>query len=141
MQLARAVLIAALAAALSCGGRAFAPSDGNGARGSVALPRLQLAVVRSGIHRVAYETVAALLPARVVASGPLASDGLGLHTRGEPHPVWIEDGGDGSFGPGDSFEFWGDAPQSELGAQDRRGPRTWKERLRTRSFGVSAAVR
>ncbi|MEM7355709.1 MAG: C25 family cysteine peptidase [Acidobacteriota bacterium] len=39
---------------------------------------------------------------------PVASDGLCLFQRGESVPIWVVDGGDGIFGPGDWFEFVGE---------------------------------
>ena len=38
----------------------------------------------------------------------MKSAGVGLSAAGRPVPIWIEDGGDGTFGPGDGLEFVGE---------------------------------
>ncbi|MDH3403503.1 MAG: C25 family cysteine peptidase [Acidobacteriota bacterium] len=59
-----------------------------------------ISVVDDGVYRVAHEDLAA-----AAALGSVASSRLALQNEGSPVPIWIEDGGDGSFDPGDSFEF------------------------------------
>lgn len=56
----------------------------------------------TGAYRVTWEQLAAL----GLASYP-ASRSLGLEHLTGPVPIWVEDGGDGAFGPGDHFEFLG----------------------------------
>jgi len=54
-----------------------------------------------GVYRVAFEDLQAAGP--VAATQPSAE--LALSNRGGEVAVWVEDGGDGRFGPGDWFEF------------------------------------
>ncbi|MHB8797039.1 MAG: C25 family cysteine peptidase [Thermoanaerobaculia bacterium] len=54
-----------------------------------------------GVHRVRFED----LGAEALPAGPIPSASLGLTTSGRPVPIHVSDGGDGRFGPGDSFEF------------------------------------
>lgn len=71
------------------------PADGS------ALPSLKLFVRDAGVYGVGFEDlVAAGLPAEEVPSA-----GLGLRYRDGWQPLWVEDGGDGRFGPGDRVEF------------------------------------
>lgn len=63
----------------------------------------RISLSEPGIYRVSYE--------RLAASGlaaPVASRALGLTHRGRPVPIFVADGGDGLFGPGDQVEFEGD---------------------------------
>jgi len=61
-----------------------------------------ISVIDNGVYRVAYED---LTPA--ASPGQVDSSLLALTHLGEPVPIWLEDGGDGTFGPGDSFDFVG----------------------------------
>lgn len=63
----------------------------------------RISVEHAGIYEVTY---AGLL--RAGLEGTLASAHLGLSNRGESVSMWIEDGGDGEFGPGDRFFFVGE---------------------------------
>ncbi len=56
----------------------------------------------AGVYRVAY---ADLTTPGSPAAGPWPSATLRLSNRGVEVPLWIEDGGDGSFDSGDWFEF------------------------------------
>ena len=71
------------------------------------LPTYKLYLEKPGAYQVRFED----LPA---ACGPLASAGLGLTNAGRPVPVWVEDGGDGVFGPGDHVEFLGEHLPGEV---------------------------
>ena len=58
----------------------------------------------SAVYQVLYEQLAeAGLP-----GGEIDSETLRLENQGEPVRLWVEDGGDGVFGPGDSIEYVGD---------------------------------
>ncbi len=63
-------------------------------------PAFRLATSGAGLHRLTFEEAAAAGLAR-----PAPSASLAVTTRGEPVPIWVEDGGDAAFGPGDSIEF------------------------------------
>lgn len=68
-----------------------------------ASPAFKIYVEHAGVYEVSYE--------RLVESGlegPQPSAALGLRNMGEPVAVWIEDGGDGLFGPGDRVVFMGE---------------------------------
>jgi hypothetical protein len=60
-------------------------------------------VEHAGVYGLSFEALAA-----AGLEGPLPSAGIGLRNLGEPVPVWVDDGGDGSFGPGDELHFLGD---------------------------------
>jgi hypothetical protein len=66
-------------------------------------PRFRIELSQPGVYKVAYEDLA-----RGGAVSPLPSAGLGLSNQGHPVPVWVRDGGDGTFGPGDWIEFVGE---------------------------------
>jgi Peptidase family C25 len=85
----RRVLAAALAAVL-------APAA------AAALPAFKIAVEEDAAYRVRFADLAA-----AGLGGSLPSAGLGLTCAGVPVPLWVEDGGDGTFGPGDHLEFLG----------------------------------
>ena len=71
------------------------------AAGAGELPRMRLLTAEEGVYRVTHEDlVAAGLTAAAVDSGLPA-----LSHRERSIPLWIDDGGDGVFGAGDSFEF------------------------------------
>lgn len=62
---------------------------------------LKLFVRDAGVYGIGFEQlVAAGLPDEA-----LPSSGLGLRHRDEWTPLWVDDGGDGLFGPGDRIEF------------------------------------
>ncbi|MDH3525692.1 MAG: hypothetical protein OES32_19140, partial [Acidobacteriota bacterium] len=70
------------------------------AAGAGELPRMRLLTAEEGVYRVTHEDlVAAGLTAAAVDSGLPA-----LSHRERSIPLWIDDGGDGVFGAGDSFE-------------------------------------
>ena len=62
----------------------------------------KLRLTEAGVYRVTWEDLAA----HGLERSP-ASSNLGLEHRDGPTPIWVEDGGDGEFGPGDHFEFLG----------------------------------
>lgn len=90
-----AVWMSVLGAALLFGPDAARADDG---------PAFKIFVVDSGAYRVEFEDL--------VAAGlepvPMPSAQLGLTLGGEPVPIWLEDGGDERFGPGDHLEFLGE---------------------------------
>ncbi len=67
-------------------------------------PAFKIYLEDAGVYRVAYEELvdAGLDPV------DMTSGLIGLANRGQPVPLWIADGGDGSFGPGDWIEFVGE---------------------------------
>ncbi len=71
---------------------------------SAELPCFRILLEDEGIYAIAYEELrAAGLPA-----AEIDSDRLALRHRDTPKPLWIEDGGDGRFGPGDHLELLGE---------------------------------
>ena len=64
-------------------------------------PVFKVFVEEEGVYSLTHE--------ELVAAGlepvELGSALVGLSNQGEAVPIWIEDGGDGRFGPGDSIEF------------------------------------
>ncbi len=70
------------------------------------LPVFKLYTAAAGVYRVGFEDLVAV----GLDTGELPSSELGLTHRGHPVPVWMEDGGDGLFGPGDWIEFVGERP-------------------------------
>lgn len=79
-----------------------------------------LLVDRSGVHQVRFEALQAAAaaedPAESVA--PIRSGNLQLAHLGKTVPIWVTDGGDGLFGPGDRIEFLGEPPRGEHSAYD-----------------------
>ena len=69
-------------------------------------PAFKIYVEEPGVYRVTYEELrrAGLQP------GEVDSEGLALTQGGDELRIWVEDGGDGSFGPGDHIEFVGEQP-------------------------------
>ncbi len=55
-------------------------------------------------------------------SGQPESTRLALSNRGVPVPIWVEDGGDGRFGPGDRLELVGRHLAGTLSYYDRYSP-------------------
>lgn len=72
-------------------------------------PSFKIYLEEAGVYHVTYE--------ELVDAGldPVEFDSrlMGLASLGEPVPVWISDGGDGSFGPSDWIEFVGERLQNE----------------------------
>ena len=66
-------------------------------------PSYKIQVRESGVYRVTGDD---LVRTGTFRAG-IRSDRLGLRNSGQPVPIWIEDGGDGTFDPGDSIEFVG----------------------------------
>ncbi|MEE8524340.1 MAG: C25 family cysteine peptidase, partial [Thermoanaerobaculia bacterium] len=66
----------------------------------------KIQVEESGAYRVAFEDLD-------LGERRPASSGIGMVNAGEPVLVWIEDGGDGVFGPGDWLEFVGEHLRGE----------------------------
>lgn len=86
---------------------AIVPASPSPVAAGESLPAYKIFVESDGAYQVGFED----LPA---AGEPLPSAGLGLTTSGQPVPVWVEDGGDGLFGPGDRVEFLGEHLQGEV---------------------------
>lgn len=63
----------------------------------------KLSIEESGVYAVAYDD---LIQAGNQL-GPVPSAGVGMTSRGDRVPVWVEDGGDGVFGAGDRIIFVG----------------------------------
>jgi hypothetical protein len=66
-------------------------------------PEVKVYIEETGVYSLSHEELvdAGLEP------GELDSSLIGMRNQGERVPIWIEDGGDGSFGPGDTIEFVG----------------------------------
>jgi len=79
---------------------------------------LKIFIVEPGVYRVKYDDLVALGS----ELGDLHSAQLDLSNAGEPVPIWIEDGRDGRFGPGDWFEFVGDRLPGEVGFLNEYSP-------------------
>jgi peptidase C25-like protein len=75
--------------------------------------RFRIEVRDDGVYAVSYE---ALAKAGLAAEPPSAS--LVLRNRGAVVPLWVEDGGDGRFGPGDRLELVGRHLAGELTYRD-----------------------
>ena len=73
-----------------------------------ASPGIKVHIEQDGVYRVRHEDLAS---AGLRDRRPSA--GLGLTVAGKPVPVWVEDGGDGDFGPGDWIEFVGEHLQGQ----------------------------
>ncbi|MFN7973253.1 MAG: C25 family cysteine peptidase [Acidobacteriota bacterium] len=67
-----------------------------------ALPAFRIETSHEAAYGVTFEQLAAH------GLAPCPSAGLALTSQGKPVPIWISDGGDGTFGPGDRLEFVGD---------------------------------
>ncbi|HXU46109.1 MAG TPA: hypothetical protein VN783_11335, partial [Thermoanaerobaculia bacterium] len=74
-----------------------------------ASPVFKIFLSEPGVYGVSYESLQ-----KAGLAGEVASARLGLTNRGKPVPIWVEDGGDGSFGPGDRLEFVGDRLPGEV---------------------------
>ncbi|MCP4663278.1 MAG: hypothetical protein GY856_48415, partial [bacterium] len=75
-----------------------------------AVPDFKIFLSDPGVYKVSYEELAA---AGLEGEEP-RSAGLGLRSAGQPVAVWVEDGGDGRFGPGDRLEFVGESLRGEV---------------------------
>lgn len=73
------------------------------------LPMLKIFTHEPGVYKVHFEE----LNLNHDANRPLQSSRIGLFNEGKPVPIWLEDGGDGTFGPGDWFEFQADVLHGE----------------------------
>ncbi len=76
-------------------------------------PTFRIDLEEPGIYRVDFADLAA-----AGETGLLPSAALALSERGRPVPLWIEDGGDGRFGPGDHLEFRGERLPGERSAEN-----------------------
>ena len=63
-------------------------------------PAFKLGVAEDGVYRVLFEDLD-------TPGWHPDTDSLAMTNSGESVPIWIEDGGDGIFGPGDHIEFVG----------------------------------
>ncbi len=72
-----------------------------------------------------YRITGAELSAAGVSLSDLPPDQLSLYCAGRPVPILVTGGEDGSFDEGDSIEFVGSAPRSELLGDDAVTSRTW----------------
>jgi len=80
-------------------------------------PTFRIGIAASGATRVAYADLAA-----AGLAGTLPARSLALAEAGRPVPIWIEDGGDGRFGPGDSFELVARGSEGAVGAGEAASP-------------------
>lgn len=83
-------LLILLSMALGAGTAAAAPT-----------PEFKVFIEEPGVYSLSHEE----LVAAGLESGELDSALIGMKNQGELVPIWIEDGGDGRFGPGDTIEF------------------------------------
>ncbi|MCK5378358.1 MAG: hypothetical protein KAJ78_03095 [Acidobacteria bacterium] len=61
-------------------------------------------IIDAGVYRITYED----LQEAGLKAGTIDSEDLALSHRGEEVPIWVADGDDGRFGPGDRIEFVGE---------------------------------
>ncbi len=80
------------------------------AEAEIAAPNFKIFLSQPGVYRVTYEE----LREAGLTGGEPPSAGLGLSSAGQPVAVWVEDGGDRRFGPGDWFEFVGESLRGEV---------------------------
>ncbi len=66
-------------------------------------PAFKIYTEHAGVYQISYEQ---LVDAGL--DGPRRSHLMGLRNFGEPASLWIEDGDDGRFGPGDRVQFLGE---------------------------------
>jgi hypothetical protein len=69
-----------------------------------AAPAFHIEIADTAAYRVTHDELAALVP----DLGELPSERLTLSVRGEPRRLYVEDGGDRRFGPGDAVTFYGE---------------------------------
>ncbi len=94
--------------ALLLGATATATAAGSIATDSSATA-FKIFLTEPGVYRVTYEDLA-----KAGLSTAPASGSLGLENRDRPVPIFLADGGDGHFGPGDHLEFVGDRLAGEV---------------------------
>ncbi len=82
-----------------------------------ATPAFWLSILHDGAYRVSFDELA-----DVSALAEVPADSLTLTSRGEVVPIWVEEGGDGQFGPGDSFEFLGEHLPGEVSHYNEYSP-------------------
>lgn len=76
--------------------------------------RFKFYIEESGVYAVTYDDLVQVgLNFRAVPSKD-----LGMTNQGEPLPIWVEDGGDGIFGPGDRVIFVGKRLRGEYSFLD-----------------------
>ncbi|MEZ5047989.1 MAG: C25 family cysteine peptidase [Chitinophagaceae bacterium] len=75
---------------------------------SQALPRFKIQIEDTGAYSLGY---ADLAEAGLESETPSAS--IGMSSGGHDVPIWLDDGGDGVFGPGDRIEFLGERLHGE----------------------------
>lgn len=66
-------------------------------------PMFKIYVEHAAVYQLSYEELASN-----GLDGTWPTDAMGLRNFGEPVPLWIEGGADGSFGPGDRILFLGE---------------------------------
>jgi hypothetical protein len=76
-------------------------------------PAFKFYVEHSGVYAVSFDR---LLEAGL--GGPVDTETMGLTNRGVPVPMWVEDGGDGAFGPGDRVFFVGEVLRGDASYLD-----------------------
>jgi len=69
-----------------------------------------ISILEDGVYRISHEELSVAAPL-----GAVPSHLLGLTGDGTATPLWIDDGGDGLFDSGDTFEFIGDHLEGEAG--------------------------
>jgi Peptidase family C25 len=79
--------------------------------------RFRIEVRDDGVYGITYEALAA-----AGLKGQPESARLALSNRGVPVPIWVEDGGDGRFGPGDRLELIGRHLAGTISYYDRYSP-------------------
>ncbi len=75
---------------------------------AAAQPAWRIYIREPGVYRVFFKDLAAGL-----ATGETIGADLKVENRGRPVPLWVEDGGDGTFGPGDWLELVGETLAGE----------------------------
>ncbi|MEM7583198.1 MAG: C25 family cysteine peptidase [Acidobacteriota bacterium] len=73
------------------------------------LPAFKIFLEEAGAYRLGFDDLA-----QTGLTEALPSSGLGLTSGGEDVPIWVEDGGDGAWGPGDWLEFVGEHLAGEV---------------------------
>jgi len=63
----------------------------------------KLFIAESGVYQVGFEALA-----KAGLRHPVDSAAIGMSCSGGTVPLWVDDGGDGKFGPGDRLEFVGE---------------------------------
>ena len=79
-----------------------------------------LQIERGGIHQVTFEELqqAATAEDPPLVLAPLPATHLHLTHSGTTVPIWVEDGGDGLFGPGDRIELLGEMLRGQISTYD-----------------------